>query len=102
MEEHPRHKEQDMQMPEGGATPRVDNKREFRKEPHGYYGLYEEKHNALLLLFSPVNLKVLMWNIFQMITCKILMNYRDKWFFMMMCISRVLCVGIGRGSPRRT
>lgn len=79
MEEHPRHKEQDRQMPEGGATPRVDNKREFRKEPQGYYGLYRRKtNNALLLLFSPVNLKVLMWNIFQMITCKILTNYRDK------------------------
>lgn len=60
-----------------GITKRI------QKRASGVLWIIQKKNNALLL-FSPVNLKVHVWNIFQMITCKILMNYRDKWFFMMM------------------
>ena len=45
MEEHPKHKEQDRQMPEGGATPRCswDNKENSEKSLRGIMDYTGEK-----------------------------------------------------------
>lgn len=65
-------------------------------ESEGYYRLYSRKTTYE---FSLMNLRVLTENM-ELITCKILMNNRDKWVLLMTCANfwTVLSVGVESSS----